>query len=183
MEKLCKDKKFHIAKKFTDTHRFLDDINPKNNHSYFSNYKDFIYSPGLVINKENEGTTHTSILEIDMSIDQQSKTFTTNLFDKRDSFNFDIIKYPSLNSNIHSKVVYNIFVSQIIRYSRVCNKLHYFLIALKKLVKNMIAKGCKRSRLFKLLYKTLLKKEILTKYDISLDIINTHYIINTYINS
>ena len=83
------------------------------------------------------------MLEIDMLIDHDSKTFTTNLFDKRDHFGFEIIKYPSMSSNIHSNAVYNVFLTQIIRYSCVCNKLHYFLITLKKLFKTMLNKGCK----------------------------------------
>ena len=88
-----------------------------------------------------------------------------------------------MNSNIHSNAVYNVFLTQIIRYSRVCNKLHFFLIAVKKLFKTMLGKGCKKQKLFKLLYKTLIKKDIMIKYDIQHDIISTQYIINSFINS
>ena len=45
IEKLWKYKKLNLAMTFYNTHRFLDDINPKNNSGNFNLYKDSIYSP------------------------------------------------------------------------------------------------------------------------------------------
>ena len=86
IENLCKNKLFKIAKTFNSTHRLLDDINPKNNFGNLNLYKDSIYSPGLIINKENTDNYRTSMLEIDMYADYETKRFTTFLFDKRDKF-------------------------------------------------------------------------------------------------
>ena len=47
----------------------------------------------------------------------------------------------------------------------------------------MLNKGCKKQKLFKLLYKTLIKKGVMIKYYIQHDVISTQYIINSFINS
>ncbi len=181
IEKLCRDKDFATARTFNHTHRYQDDVNPKNNFNNFNKYKDTIYSPGLTINKENIGQTSTSILEIDMVIDPDSKQFHTSLYDKRTNFGFPIVKYTTSTSNVHTKVVYNIFITQVIRYSRVCNRLPPFLYALKTLYKTMIGKGCKSHILQKKLFKLLKNKNILKRYNISHNFQQLHNILMPYL--
>ena len=183
IEKLCKDKKFKLARTFNNTHRFLDDINPKNNSGNFNLYKDSIYSPGLIINKENTDNSRTSMLEIDMFIDINIKRFTTFLYDKRDKFGFPIVKYPSVKSNIHSRTIYNVFITQVIRFSRVCNDLKYFLIALKSLFSTMLSKGCKKHILFKKLFLVLVKRNILKKFDITQDFNSIQFLITSFLSN
>jgi len=64
-------------------------------------------------------------------------TFTTKLCDKRDDFNFPIVNYPFLDSNIPSSPAYGVYMSQLIRYSRTCNSyrgfLHRYVLLTKKL--------------------------------------------------
>ena len=43
---------------------------------------------------------------------------TTRLYDKRDDFNFPIVNFPFLSSNIPSAPAYGVYVSQLIRYAR-----------------------------------------------------------------
>jgi len=57
-------------------------------------------------------------------------TLTIKLYDKRDDFNFSIVNYPFLNSNIPSSPAYGDYMSQMIRYSRICNSYHIFYIDL-----------------------------------------------------
>ena len=140
IETLCREKKFTTAKSFEHTHKYLDDINPKNNFGNFSKYKDTIYASGLTINKENQGILSTSMLDIDMSIDPKTCQITSKLYDKRNAFGFPIVKYPNTTSNIHSNINYNTFVTQVIRFSKVCNNLPHFLHALKILFNTMITK-------------------------------------------
>ena len=44
------------------------------------------------------------------------------LYDKRDEFDFPIVNFPYLNSNILESSAYAVLVSQLIRYARVCLK-------------------------------------------------------------
>ena len=46
---------------------------------------------------------------------------TTTLYDKRDDFDFAIVNFPFLCSNIPLSPVYGVYVSQLIRYARACH--------------------------------------------------------------
>ena len=164
IDKLRREKKYDVARSFNHTHRYIDDVNCKNNKGNFDKYKSEIYSKGLIVNKENIGNIHTSMLEIDMTV--TNKMFVTKLYDKRDDFNFPIVKYPSTASNIHSSTIYNVFTTQIIRYSRVCNHLKYFIHATSNLIKQMCKKGCKQYKLHKLLRKIITRHSLRDKYKI-----------------
>ena len=174
ISKLIQLKEFSIAKAFNSTFRFLDDTNALNNHGYFNLFKNCIYSEGLVINKENTGTQSSTMLELDISI--INKRFHCSLYDKRDKFGFPIVKYPSSDSNIHSATVYNTFITQIIRFGRVCNNLNYFLLASASLFKTMLSKGCKKRILLRKFFSTLskpdkkLKVNLIEKFNSSSDI-------------
>ena len=51
----------------------------------------------------------------------------TKLYDKRDDFSFPIVNFPFLSSNIPAAPAY-VYISQLIRYSRVCISYHDFLV-------------------------------------------------------
>ena len=51
----------------------------------------------------------------------------TRLYDKREDFDFTLVHFPYLSSNILESIVYGVFVSQLIRYGRVCFKYDDFL--------------------------------------------------------
>jgi hypothetical protein len=44
----------------------------------------------------------------------------TKLFDKRDCYNFPIVNFPFLCSNIPAAHTYSIYLAQLIRYYRAC---------------------------------------------------------------
>ena len=52
-----------------------------------------------------------------------------------------ILYYPSIYYNIPDKTLYNIFSSQLVRFSRVCNNMDGFISALIKLKGRVLAKG------------------------------------------
>ena len=58
----------------------------------------------MELNKENEDPCKVSFLNI--SIEVLYRKFTTELFDKRDAFHFNINCIPYLNSNIPSEIFY-----------------------------------------------------------------------------
>jgi len=45
---------------------------------------------------------------------------------KRDDFDFDIVNFPSLDGDIPSNPSYGTYLSQLIRFARVCNKVEDF---------------------------------------------------------
>ena len=47
--------------------------------------------------------------------------FRTAVFDKRDGFNFHIVNFPHMNSNLPSKPAYGVYISQLVRIGRICD--------------------------------------------------------------
>ena len=43
------------------------------------------------------------------------------VYDKRDGFSFEIVKFPFLCSNIPSKPAYGVYISQLVRIGRICS--------------------------------------------------------------
>ena len=58
-------------------------------------------------------------------------------------FGFTVFCYPSIQSNIPDKTLYNMFYSQLFRFSRVCNNKVGFISAFKLLKGRVLAKGAK----------------------------------------
>ena len=49
------------------------------------------------------------------------------IFDKRDDFNFPIVNFPLISSNISAAPAYGVYISQLIRYSIACGSYQDFL--------------------------------------------------------
>ena len=47
--------------------------------------------------------------------------YFTAVFDKRNSFNFTIVNFPHMTSNIPSKPAYGVYISQLVPIGRICN--------------------------------------------------------------
>jgi hypothetical protein len=61
--------------------------------------------------------TVTLHLEID-----SERRIRKKLYDKKDDFNFLIVNFPFICSNIPAAPAYGVYISQLIRYSRTCEK-------------------------------------------------------------
>ena len=62
-------------------------------------------------------------------------------------FNFDIINFPHLDSNIPLGPAYGIYVSQLVRYVRACCNYNDFKIRHLLLVEKLLKQGYKKKRL------------------------------------
>ena len=91
-----------------------DDVLSLNN-SKFSEYLDFIYPSELVIKEITESSTSASYLDCFSYMDNGE--VSTWLYDKRDDFNFSIVHFSFLSSNIPSGPAYGVYASQLIRYA------------------------------------------------------------------
>ena len=59
------------------------------------------------------------IYNVFKSFDSEGR-IRTKLYDKRDDFNFPIVNFPFMCSNIPASPAYGVHISQLIRYSRAC---------------------------------------------------------------
>jgi len=60
-----------------------------------------------------------SYLTPHLEIDSEGR-LKTKLYDKIDDFNFPIVHFPFICSNIPATPAYGVYISQLIRYSRAC---------------------------------------------------------------
>ena len=63
------------------------------------------------------------------------------LYDKRDDFDFHIVNFPFLSSNITSSPSYGVYISQLIRYARYCSYYDHFGYRHKRLVDRLLSQG------------------------------------------
>ena len=70
-------------------------------------------------------------------------------FDKRHDFDFHIVNFPFLSSNIPSGPSYGVYISQLIRYARCCSHYDDFRYRHKYLVDRLLSQGYKALRLEK----------------------------------
>ena len=46
---------------------------------------------------------------------------SSKIYDKRDNFDFDIVNFPFLDGDVPRRASYGLYISQLIRFARVCN--------------------------------------------------------------
>ena len=132
---------YQVAKSLNHTFRYIDDITPLNDKGNFEKYFSQIYPSELELNRENIGFKSATVLELDVNV--VDNRFQVGVYDKRDSFNFEVFRYPSFESNIPNRIIYSVFLSQLVRYGRVCNFEEGFVTATKLLVERLVKKGAK----------------------------------------
>jgi hypothetical protein len=120
------------ARKFSNCFRYIDDLITFNNNELMDEYKYEIYPSALILNKENITNQQCSFLDIDIKIN--NNRIITNLYDKRDDFNFNVNTFAILSGNIHYKNSHGILISQLLRYAKVCCNLNFFINRAKLLI-------------------------------------------------
>ena len=98
-----------------------------------------IYPRELEIKETTETSASSSYLDCYLYIDNGK--LTTRLYDKRDDFNFPIVNFPFLSSNIPSAPAYGVYVSQLIRYARTCSNYQDFMERGKVLTQKLLSQG------------------------------------------
>ena len=86
-----------------------DDVLSINNPK-FGNYIDDIYPAELEIKDTTDADHRASYLDLDLSYDRD-KRLQVKLYDKRDDFNFNIVNFPFLSSNIPQSSSYGVYFS------------------------------------------------------------------------
>ena len=84
------------------------------------------------------GTASTSSTEV-CYVDTNIKTggtktpFGISIYDKRDDFTFRIVNFPHMDSNIPANPAYVVYISQLVRYARICTSKVDFMNRLRGL--------------------------------------------------
>ena len=83
----------------------------------------------------------------DLFLEVRQNKLHTKLYDKRDDFNFEIINFPYITSNIPSGPAYGVYISQLLRYCRACDSYEDFHVRHSLLVLKLVRQGFSQSRL------------------------------------
>jgi hypothetical protein len=122
---LLKKNKKKLARSFNFTLRYIDDVLSLNN-SRFGDFVDRIYPIELEIKDTTDTDRSASCLDLHLEIDSEGR-LRTQLYDKRDDFNILIVNCPFICSNIPAAPAYEVYISQLIRYSRAYGSYQDFL--------------------------------------------------------
>ena len=116
-----------LARSFNLCYRYIDDLIVFNNKKFLDYLKE-IYPSQLTVEKANKS-------------DHLADYLSTRLYDKRDDFDFHIVNFPYLSSNIPSGPSYGVYISQLIRYARCCSHYDDFRYRHKCLVDRLLSQG------------------------------------------
>jgi hypothetical protein len=122
---LLKRNEKKLAWSFNFTFRYIDDVLSLNNFG-FGDFVDRIYPIELEIKDNTDTDTSASYLDLHLEIDNEGRLRTTP-YDKRDDFNFPIVNFPFICSNIPAASAYGVYISPLIQYSRACGSYQVFL--------------------------------------------------------
>ena len=141
LDKLVKEGKRKLARKFNLSYRYIDDLISFNNKR-FKEFISDIYPKALTVSETTESTSIASYLDL-LFIQDKSNNILTKLYDKRDTFGFHIVNFPFMSSNIPSAPAYGVYASQLNR----CSNYSDFLLRHRALVTRLLLRGYKVNRL------------------------------------
>ena len=163
---LCRRFGLILLALFNLTYRYIDDVLFINNPD-FSNWIPLIYPPELEIKETTETASLTSFLDLHLEFDTSSRLHTI-IYDKLHDFNFNIINFPHLSSNIPTSPAYGIYISQLIRYARACSSYSDFVQRHRCLSIKLMNQGFVRERLILFLKKFIGRyQDLIEKYSVS----------------
>jgi hypothetical protein len=103
-------------------------------------FVDRIYPIELEIKDTTNTDMSASYLDLHLEINSEGR-LRTKLYDKIDDFNFPIVNFPFICSNIPAAPAYGVYISQLIQYSRACGSYqNYLLVKLKSSLRKFY--GC-----------------------------------------
>ena len=93
---------------------------------------------------------------------------STKIYDKRDDYNFKIINFPNMCSNIPATPAYGVYISQLIRYARASSNYSDFLKRHVHLRNRLLDQGYENIRLIRSLKKFIFRYQDLVEiYSVS----------------
>ena len=108
-----------LARSFNLYDRYIDDLIVFDNKKVLDDLRE-IYPSQLTVEKANKSDHLADYLDLTFIIDSGGKP-STRLFDEHDDFDFHIVNFLFLSSNIPSDPFYGVYISQFIRCARCCS--------------------------------------------------------------
>ena len=140
--KLIKKSDYGRARRFLSTFRFIDDLIAANDYGEFERSFKEIYPPELTLKKENIIDTEGTFYDLDIAV--KDGIFDHKLYDKRDAFNFSIVRFPYKESNIPAKMFHSTIGAEILRICRATSSYTSFIQCCKPFILRMTKQGASK---------------------------------------
>ena len=134
------------AIQFSNTFRYIDDLFSINNVN-FGNCISAIYPSELELKDTSTSSTEVCYLDTNIKTGDVTTPFRISIYDKRDDFAFRIVNFPHMDSNIPANPAYSVYISQLVRYARICTSKVNFLNRLRGLSLRLRQQGFETNRL------------------------------------
>ena len=83
---------------------FIDDLVAINNGNQFENLYNEIYTSELILKMENTSHRQTTFLDLHLCINEGQ--IQTSLYDKKNSYNFNVVRFSYKSNTIPSKMFF-----------------------------------------------------------------------------
>ena len=118
-------------------------------------------------NQANTSDTEAPFLDLHLSI--TNGFVSSNIYDKRDDFDFDIVNFPFLDGDIPRSTSYGVYISQLIRFARVSSHVADFNARNKSLTAKLLQHGYRYNKLRKTVSKFYRRHyELVSKFNVRL---------------
>ena len=126
------------AKLLNNRFRYQDDCIVFNDEGTFEYIWHEIYPAEMVLEKTND-TDSCTFLDLEISLINGQIVYRS--YDKRNSYEFEVIKYPDLSSNVPKTPSYAVFSSQMIRFCEVNSSFEQFKLDTIHLYNKLVAQN------------------------------------------
>ena len=168
-----------IIEAFNSTSRYLDDVLNTAN-PYFEQIERQIYPTEIQLNKANSSETKAPFLDLNLSV--TNGIVYSKIYDRRDDFNFEIVNFPFLHGDVPLSPSYGGYISQLIRFARVCSYVDDFNNRNLFLTAKLLKQGYRYHKIRKAFSKFYHRhSELIVKYSIGLKISSATRHIRIYI--
>ena len=155
-----------IIEAFNSTSRYLDDLLNIDN-PYFEQMVGQIYPTELQLNKANSSDTEAPFLDLNLSI--TNGIVSSKIYDKRDDFDSEIVNFPFLDGDVPRSPSYGVYISQLIRFARVCSNVDDFNNRYLFLTAKLLKQGYRYHKIQKAFSKFYHRhSELIVKYNVGL---------------
>ena len=116
----------------SNTFQYIDDLFSINNED-FGYYLSAIYPSELELKDTSTSSTEMCYLDMNIKTGDMNTPFRISIYDKRDHLVFRIANFPHMDSNIPANPAYGVYISQLVRYARICTSKVDFINRLRGL--------------------------------------------------
>ena len=139
IQQLVEEDNISDAKLLSDVCRYQDDCLVINDDNLFNSVFEKIYPPSMKLDRTNISRDKTNYLDCTISIHRGK--FIYKSYDKRQSYNFKVINYPDLISNVPIGPTYGVFTSQLLRFCEINNIVDNFKKDIMELIEKLRAQN------------------------------------------